>query len=149
VAVPEILSIRCGYADVALDAAWTLFEIRQRRDPARLPNDTWTEITSMWLGIARHPEWSWWAIRGQLVGDPGGMSDYAIGAVLTAALRDTIRGALGDIAGADANWYPWIRDHLYSSGASVSAREQLITFLGGPPTADALLAQINRGGRVR
>ena len=147
--VPEILSIRCAYADVALDAAWTLFEIRQRRDPGRLPNDTWTEITSMWLGIARHPEWSWWAIRGQLIADPGGMSDYAIGAVLVATLRDTIRGALGEIASGDANWYPWIREHLLRFGASVPSRDQLIGFLGGPPTADALLAQINRGGRIR
>ncbi|MFN8631351.1 MAG: hypothetical protein U0838_13850 [Chloroflexota bacterium] len=55
ISIPEILSIRCRYADVALDAAWALFEIRQRRDPARLPNDTWTDITSTWLGIARHP----------------------------------------------------------------------------------------------
>jgi len=149
VAVPEILSIRCAYADVALDAAWTLFEIRQRRDPGRLPNDTWTEIASTWLGIARHPEWSWWAIRGQLVLAPGGMSDYAIGAVLAATLRDTIRGALGDVSGGDTGWYPWVREHLYRFGASVPAREQLISFLGGPPTADALLAQINRGGRIR
>ena len=134
---------------MALDAAWTLFEIRQRRDPGRLPNDTWTEITSMWLGIARHPEWSWWAIRGQLIGDPGGMSDYAIGAVLVAALRDTVRGALGEIANGDASWYPWVREHLFRFGASVPARDQLIGFLGGPPTADALLAQINRSGRIR
>ena len=149
VVVPEILSIRCGYADVALDAAWTLFEIRQRRDPGRPPNDTWTDIASTWLGIVRHPEWSWWAIRGQLVQEPGGMSDYAIGAVLTAALRDTVRGALGDVSSGEPAWYPWMREHLYRFGASVPAREQLIGFLGGPPTADALLAQINRGGRVR
>jgi hypothetical protein len=149
VSIPEILSIRCRYADVALDAAWTLFEIRQRRDPARLPNDTWTDITSTWLGIARHPEWSWWALRGQLVQDPGGMSDYAIGAVLTAAIRDAIRGARGDSATGDSGWYPWVREQLFRFGASVSSRDLVVGFLGGPPTADALLAQINRGGRVR
>ncbi len=147
--VPEILSIRCRYADVALDAAWTLFEIRQRQDPGRLPNDTWTEITSTWLGIARHPEWSWWALRGQLVQDPGSMSDYAIGAVITEALRDAVRAARGDVHDGDPGWYPWVREHLYRFGASIPARAVLIGFLGGPPTADALLAQIDRGGRVR
>jgi hypothetical protein len=149
VAVPEVLSIRCRYADVALDAAWTLFEIRQRRDPGRLPNDTWTDLTSTWLGIARHPEWSWWAIRGQLVQDPGAMSDYAIGAVVTASLRDAIRGARGDAVEGDPGWYPWVREHLFRFGASVPARDQLVAFLGGPPTADALLAQIVRGGHAR
>jgi hypothetical protein len=147
--VPEILSIRCRHAEVALDAAWTLFEIKQHRDPARLPNDTWTEITSIWLGIARHPEWSWWAIRGQLVQDPGGMSDYAIGAVLAAALRDAIRDAIGGAADGDAAWYPWVSEHLFRFGASLPSSEQLAGVLGGPPSADALLAQIERGGRVR
>lgn len=149
VAVPEILSIRCRYADVALDAAWTLFEIKQRADPGRLPNDTWTEITSTWLGIARHPEWSWWALRGQLVGDPGGMSDYAIGAVLTAAMRDAIQGARGSSAGGDPGWYPWVSSHLLRFGSGKPARDVLTEFLGGPPTADALLVQIARGGRIR
>jgi hypothetical protein len=148
-AVPEILSIRCRYADVALDAAWTLFEIKQRRDPGRLPNDIWTEITSTWLGIARHPEWSWWALRGQLVQDPGSMSDYAVGAVIAAVLRDTIHGARGSALEGDDGWYPWVREHLLQFGASVPAREQVANFLGGPPTADALLAQISRGGRIR
>lgn len=147
--VPEILSLRCHHAEVALDAAWTLFEIKQHRDPARLPNDTWTEITSIWLGIARHPEWSWWAIRGQLVQDPGGMSDYAIGAVLAAALRDVIRNAVGGAAEGGAAWYPWVSEHLYRFGASLPSREQLAGVLGGPPSADALIAQIERGGRVR
>lgn len=147
VSLPEILSIRSRYADVALDAAWTLFEINQRRDPGRLPNDTWTEIASTWLGIARHPEWSWWAVRGQLVQDPGGMSDYAIGSVLAAALRERIRDAVGD--GTDGSWYPWVSERLLRFGASVPSREQLAAVLGGVPSANALLAQIERGGRVR
>jgi hypothetical protein len=147
--VPEILSLRCRHADVALDAAWTLFEIKQHHDPARLPNDTWTEITSTWLGIARHPEWSWWAIRGQLVQDPGGMSDYVIGAVLAAALRDAISTAIGGVAEGGTSWYPWVSEHLFRFGASVPSGEQPAGVLGGPPSADALLAQIERGGRVR
>ncbi len=147
--VPEILSLRCRHADVALDAAWTLFEIKQHRDPARLPNDTWTEIASTWLGIARHPEWSWWAIRGQLVQDPGGMSDYAIGAVLAASLREAIRNAIGGAVEGEATWYPWVSEHLFRFGASVPSSVQLAGVLGGPPSADALIAQIERGGRIR
>lgn len=149
VAVPEILAMRCQYADVALDAAWALFEIRQHAEPDRLPNDTWTEITSTWLGIARHPEWSWWAIRGQLIQDPGAMSDYAIGAVLSAALRAAIRSAHGDWLDGDRTWYPWVRDRIYRHGLGRSSRAVLEDVLGGPPTADALLAEIVRGGRVR
>jgi hypothetical protein len=149
ITVPETLSIRCRYADIVLDAAWSLFEIRQHRDPDQLPNDTWSEITSMWLGIAPHPEWSWWAIRDQLVQDPGSMSDYAVGAVITAALRDTIRGARGDWTDGDSGWYAWVREHLFRFGASVPSRNQLTAFLGGPPTADALLAQIGRASRGR
>ncbi len=149
VMVPETLSVRCRYADVVLDAAWTLFEIRQHRDPERRPNDTWSEITSTWLGIAPHPEWSWWAIRDQLVQDPGSMSDYTVGAVIAAALRDTIRGARGDWTEGDPGWYAWVREHLFRFGASIPSRDQLTAFLGGPPTADALLAQIARGSRGR
>jgi hypothetical protein len=148
-AIPEILSLRCRYAEVALDAAWALFEIRQHAEPDRLPNDTWTEITSTWLGIARHPEWSWWAIRGQLVQDPGSMSNYAIGAVLAAALRTAIRGAHGDWIDGDPTWYPWVRAHIYRHGLERSSRRVLEDVLGGPPTADALLAEIVRGGRIR
>ena len=52
------------YADVVLDVAWALLEIRLHADPDRAPNDVWAEITGTYLGIAPHPEWSWWAIRG-------------------------------------------------------------------------------------
>ena len=149
VAIPEILSIRCRYADVALDAAWALFEIRQHAEPDRLPNDTWTEITGTWLGIARHPEWSWWAIRGQLVQEPGAMSNYAIGAVLAAALRSKIRETRGDWIDGDRGWYSWVRDHIYRFGLERPARSVLEDVLGGPPTADALLAEIVRGSRIR
>jgi hypothetical protein len=148
-AIPEILSLRCRYAEVALDAAWALFEIRQHAEPDRLPNDTWTEITSTWLGIARHPDWSWWAIRGQLVQDPGSMSNYAIGAVLAAALRTAIRSAHGDWIDGDPTWYPWVRANIYRHGLERSSRRVLEDVLGGPPTADALLAEIVRGGRIR
>ena len=59
--VAEAQAIRGRYADVALDTAWALFELRMLRDPDRRPNDVWTAITGEWLRIAPHPEWSWWA----------------------------------------------------------------------------------------
>ena len=112
-AVAEAASIRCRYAEVALDAAWALLEIRLHADPDRAPNDAWTEITGSYLGIAPHPEWSWWAMRGQLVQEPGYMANYAIGAVLAADLRAAIRSARGDWTDGDPGWFAWVtRPHL-------------------------------------
>ncbi len=59
------------YGAVMLDVAWALFELELHRDPRRRPNDVWTAITSDGLGIEPHPEWSWWAMRGQLIESPG------------------------------------------------------------------------------
>ena len=99
-----------------LDAAWALLEIRLIADPDRTPNDVWTEITSTYLGIAPHPEWSWWAMRGQLVQEPGYMANYAIGAVLAADLRAAIRAARGDWIDGDPGWYAWVTEHVYRFG---------------------------------
>ena len=74
------------YGAVMLDVAWALFELELHRRPDRRPNDVWTEITSEGLGIAPHPEWSWWAIRGQLIDLPGYMANYALPAIAAAAL---------------------------------------------------------------
>ena len=68
---------------------------RLHADPERAPNDVWTEITGL-PGDRAAPEWSWWAMRGQLVQEPGYMANYAIGAVLAADLRAAIRSARGD-----------------------------------------------------
>ena len=59
------------YGGVMLDICWALFEIELHRHPERRPNDVWTELTTDGLGIVPHPEWSWWAIRGQLIERPG------------------------------------------------------------------------------
>ncbi len=147
--VPDMVSIRCRHAGTVLDAAWTLFEIRQHEQPNRAANDIWTEITASWLGIAPHPEWSWWAMRGQLVQDPGYMANYAIGSVLSADLRNAIRRARGSWIGGDPGWYAWVSEHLYRFGLERSPREVLTAVLGRPPTADSLLEQIARGARLR
>jgi hypothetical protein len=133
---------RGSFAETALDAAWALFEIRLHETPGRSPNDLWTEITSTWLGIAPHPEWSWWAMRGQLVEEPGYMANYAIGAVLAADLRAAIRDARGDWIDGDPGWYAWVREHVYRFGRERSSREVLLGVLGRPPSADALRAEL-------
>jgi Zn-dependent M32 family carboxypeptidase len=131
-----------------LDAAWALFEIRLLANPSQAPDAVWTELTSTWLGIAPHPEWSWWAMRGQLVEEPGYMANYAIGAVLSAALRAAIRDARGDWTGGDPGWYAWVRDRIYRFGLERSPGEVARRVLGRPPTADALLAEISRAARI-
>ena len=142
--VPEAASIRAWYASVVLDAAWALFEVRMLTDPSRRPNEVWTEITSTWLGIAPHPEWSWWAMRGQLVQEAGYMGNYAVGAVVATALRAAIRRARGDWLAGDPGWYAWVTDAIYRFGLERSARDVVTEVLGGPPTADALVAEISR-----
>jgi hypothetical protein len=142
--VPVADAIRGRYADVALDAAWALLEIRLHADPGRPANDVWTEITSRYLGIAPHPEWSWWALRGQLVQEPGYMANYAIGAVLATDLRAAIRAARGDWTDGDPGWYPWVRDHLYRFGLERTTRDVLVDMLGRAPDARALIAEIAR-----
>ena len=135
-------AVRARYAGTVLDAAWTLFEIRQHADPDRRPNDTWTEITAEWLGIAPHPEWSWWAMRGQLIQEPGYMANYAIGAVLSADMRQAIRAARGDWMAGDPGWYAWVSERLYRFGLERSPARVLGDLLGRTPTVDALLADM-------
>ena len=129
-----------------LDVCWALFEIELHRDPDRRPNDVWTEITTEGLGVEPHPEWSWWAIRGQLIDLPGYMANYALSAIVAAAVRHGSREVRG----------PWwdgrpglVRLHVRSGssrpGRRARPRELLEAFLGGPLTADPLLADLRRG----
>ena len=147
--VPESISVRSHFASIVLDAAWSLFEIRLLGHPDRNPDEVWTELTSTWLGIAPHPEWSWWAMRGQLVQEPGYMANYAIGAVLAAGFRAAIREARGDWVDGDAGWYGWVRDRIYRFGLERAPDDVVRRVLGRAPTADALLAEISRAARVR
>ena len=140
----DATSLRCRYADVMLDTAWALFEIRLHAEPDRTPNDVWTAITAEYLGIAPHPEWSWWAMRAQLVQQPGYMASYSVGAVLAADLRAAIRAARGDWLGGDAGWYAWVSEHVYRFGQERSAGDVLRDVLGRPPDERALLAEIAR-----
>jgi len=113
-------------------------------DPQLRPNDVWTELTSRYLGIAPHPEWSWWAMRGQLVQEPGYMVNYAIGPILAADLRAAIRAACGDWVAGDPGWYPWVSERIYRFGLERPSGQVLRGVLGRAPAPDALLAELGR-----
>jgi hypothetical protein len=134
------------YGAVMLDMCWALFEIELHRHPERRPNDVWTEVTTDGLGIVPHPEWSWWAIRGQLIDGPGYLANYALSAIMAAAVRARIMAARGTWFGGDPGWYQFVSDALFVAGASRSPADLLGAFLGGPLTADPLLADLGRAG---
>jgi hypothetical protein len=136
--------LRARYAGIVMDVAWSLFEIRMHADPASDPNAVWTGITSRYLHIVPHPEFSWWAMRGQLTDSPGYMFNYALGAMIIADVRATMRRARGDWFGGDPGWYRYATDRLYRFGAEVPAREVLARFLGRPFGPEALLADLSR-----
>ncbi len=94
-------SLRAKYAGIVFDVAWGLFELRMDRDPTLDPNQVWTDITSRYFGIRPHPEWSWWAMRGQLIDGPGYLVNYAIGAIITADLRARMQALRGSFVTSD------------------------------------------------
>lgn len=143
---PESVSLRSLYSSVMLDVAWALFELRMLRDPSADPNAIWTAITSRYLHIVPHPEVPWWAVRVQLVGSPGYMVNYGLGAVLTADLRAHTAAHLGRFDTGDARWYAWLTERLLAFGMSRDTPALLREFLGRPVSPDALIADIRRIG---
>lgn len=136
------------HASVVLDLCWALFEVELHREPDRRPNDVWTDLTSRYLRVVPHPEWSWWAVRGQLVELPGYMANYGISAIVAAAVRDRMRARRGDWlgAGGDPGWYADLSDGLLRFGASIPADEAIRGFLGRDLTVEPLIADIARTG---
>jgi hypothetical protein len=141
---PPAASLRAKYAGVVLDVAWGLFEMRLARRPDADPNALWAAITSTYLGIRPHPEWSWWALRGQLVDEPGYMVHYAIGAVIAADVRARCRELRGPLSTRDAGYYDFLSARLYRFGLERPARTVLADFLGRPVSPDAILADLRR-----
>jgi hypothetical protein len=137
-------SLRAKYAGIVLDVAWGVFEMRMARTPDADPNAVWTEVTSTYLGIRPHPEWSWWAVRGQLVDEPGYMVHYAIGAVLAADVRARCRELRGPFSKPDPGYYAFLSDRLYRFGLERPSRAVLADFLGRPVSHDAILADLRR-----
>jgi len=136
-------SLRSKYAGIVLDVAWALFEIRAHREPERSPNRIWTELTREYLRIRPHPDWSWWALRGQLVNSPGYMLNYALGAILIADLREALASRRGSPSG-NRGWYEWVAPRLYRQGLEVSAREVISRFLGRSVSPAAILRDLAR-----
>jgi hypothetical protein len=142
--VPLGDGLRARYGGIVLDVAWSLFELRMLREPSADPNAVWTGLTSRYLRIRPHPELSWWAMRGQLVDSPGYMMNYAVGAILIAALRARTVERHGPWLLGDPGWYPWVSRMLFRYGLERSTREVVEEFLGGPATPAALLADMGR-----
>jgi hypothetical protein len=141
---PASASLRALYANVMLDVAWSLFELRLLREPTADPNAVWTELTQRYLRIVPHPEWPWWAMRVQLASDPGYMVNYGLGAVLTAAMREHVAGAIGPFDTGNPTWYQWLSGRLLQFGSERDTRSLLTELLGGPVAPDALLRQVQR-----
>ncbi len=141
---PEQLSLRALYSIVMLDVAWSLFELRILQAPATDPNALWTDITSRYLHVLPHPEFSWWAMRVQLVDLPGYMVNYGFGAILTAEMRAQISKALGSFDTGDPRWYEWLSERLLRYGSESDTRTLLQDFLGHAVSPRPLLEQIQR-----
>jgi hypothetical protein len=137
-------SLRSKYGSIVLDVAWALFEVRMHREPGSDPNQVWTALTRDYLRIVPHPELSWWAMRGQLVSSPGYMTNYAIGAILAADMRDRCRSRRGPFWAGDPGYYAWLSEGLYRFGLERTSREVLAAFLGRPPSPAALLEDLGR-----
>lgn len=146
-AAPLDASIRSKYGGVVLDIAWALFEIRGHRHPERSANDIWTEITRDYLRIRPHPEWSWWAMRGQLVDGPGYMLNYAFGAILIADVRERLTVLRGPFSTGDPGWYGWVSERLLRFGLERPSRDVVAGFLARPVLPDAILRDLGRAAR--
>ena len=143
-AQPVATNLRARYGEVILDVAWSLFEIETYKAPGRSPNDVWTAITSDYLGVVAHPEWSWWAVRGQLVQSPGYMVNYGLGAIITADLRAHLRAVRGDWTDGDPGWYEAVSRAIYRWGSERLPGDVLTEFLGRPVSTDALVTDLRR-----
>ncbi len=141
---PLAESLRAKYATIVFDLAWALFEIRVHRETGADPNRIWAEITSTYLRIRPHPEWSWWAMRGQLIDGPGYLVNYALGAFLVADLRATAAHRWGAFVTADTATYARLTESIYRFGRARASRRVLEDFLGRPARPDALLADLAR-----
>jgi hypothetical protein len=142
--VPLAEGLRGRYGGIVLDVAWAEFELRMMRNPEADPNAVWSELTHAYLRIRPHPELSWWAMRGQLIDAPGYMMNYAVGAMLSAAIRARTRAIHGATSAGDPEWYGWMAPRLFRFGLERPAREVIEEFLGGPVSPDALLEDMRR-----
>lgn len=143
-AAPLNASLRSKYAAIMMDAAWALFEFRVHRPGAPSPNEVWTDLTGRYLKIKPHPEWSWWAMRGQLIESPGYLLNYGLGAVIAADLRQALVRRYGPSVPARTSWYREVSQSLFRFGLERPAAEVLREVLGRAPAPEALIADLAR-----
>jgi hypothetical protein len=142
--VPLADGLRARYAGIVMDVAWALLEAQMLRDPSLDPNQVWTGLTRDYLRIRPHPELSWWAMRGQLIDEPGYMMNYAAGAILIAAIRARTVERHGPFDTGDSTWYAWVAPRLFRFGLERPTREVVEEFLDGPVTPEAILRDMRR-----
>jgi hypothetical protein len=142
--VPLAESIRARYASIAMDLAWGLFEIRVYGEAGADPNAVWTDITSRYLRIRPHPEWSWWAMRGQLVDSPGDIINYGLGAFIAADIRARLATICPGCTAGKPEYFPFVSGLIYRFGLERPSRQVLEAFLGRPVRPEALLADLTR-----
>ena len=80
----------------------------------------------------------------QLVGDPGYMVNYGLGAVLTAEMRARTSEAVGPFDAGNAAWYGWLGERLLRFGSERDTRSLMQDLLGRPVSPAALLRQVRR-----
>jgi len=73
--------------------------------------------------------------------------NYAVGAILSAAIRARTREIHGATSGGDSTWYGWIAPRLFRYGLERPTREVVEEFLGGPVSPEALLQDMRRISR--
>ena len=74
------------------------------------------------LHIVPHPEYSWWAVRVQLMDSPGYMVNYGLGAVITADVQAAHPASRLGRLSRRSRWYGWISEHLLRSGGELPKR---------------------------
>ena len=77
---------------------------------------------------------------------PGYLANYALSAIMAAAVRARIVEVRGPWFEGDPGWYGFVAEALFAAGASRPPADLLEAFLGGPLTAEPLLADLRRGG---
>jgi Zn-dependent M32 family carboxypeptidase len=82
-------------------------------------------------------------MRGQLMDAPGYMMNYAVGAMISAAIRARTRELHSAMTG-DSTWYAWVAPRLFRFGLERPTTDVLTEFLGRPVSPAALLEDMRR-----
>ena len=86
-------------------------------------------------------------MRGQLIDGPGYLANYALSAIVAAAVRGRMRDLRGDWSAGDPGWYGFMTEALFAHGSERAPADLLRDLLDGPVTAEALLADLRRASK--